>query len=627
MCRHHLGQSLAMLTLCVAGGVVSTAVVHAADITLHVAHGGSDQATGEASAPFATPQRALRAVEEIAQRKADADVRVVLHGGAYRIESPLVFTRDTVPPQGGMTLTSSAGETAVISGGREISGWNVRPDGTWSRIIPEAASGQWRFRELFVNGQRRPRARHPNTGFVRIVESFPDKRSGFTFRKGDLPTDWTAGGELVFLHDWSTSRIPIRSVTHETRRLTAAFPIGNRADHYKIDHFEPHPRYYVENHWRFLDSPGEWWLDEKSGELRYLPLPDESPDAVEVIAPQATALLNVTGDESGPIRNVHIERIQFEHCAWQLPAGGFASSQASAYEWRNGPGQPSSRRFIPAAIRFERAEACSFTKGRIAHLGTSGIEFGSRTERCRLEDCVIEDLSGNGVNLGEDRSRMVGSRPWWQSNPDQVAAGHVVAHNTIRRCGQQFFGAVAVWVGIAREMQITNNEIAHHPYTGVSLGWMWDPTPTPAGGNIVSENHIHHVMQVLSDGGGIYTLGRQPGTRLAKNLIHDVPLNAGRAESNGMFLDEGSDQFEITGNVIFHIDRSPLRFHRAEHLSVRLNTLVVADEEMPPLRYNNTDPETIKQIENRVVTQDQFDAQAVSVPETGPRRMDIGTLR
>ena len=134
--------------------------------------------------------------------------------------------------------------------------------------------------------------------------------------------------------------------------------------------------------------------------------------------------------------------------------------------------------------------------------------------------------------------------------------------NRIERCGQQFYGAVAVWVGLAREMQISHNEIAWHPYTGVSLGWMWNPTPTPARENVVSRNHIHHVMQVLSDGGGIYTLGRQPGTKLLGNIIHDVPLNAGRAESNGMFLDEGSDQIEIAGNTIYGTARSPLQFSR-----------------------------------------------------------------
>jgi hypothetical protein len=233
-----------------------------------------------------------------------------------------------------------------------------------------------------------------------------------------------------------------------------------------------------------------------------------------------------------------------------------------------------------------------------------------------LENSTIEDISGNGVNLGEDNSRLIGNRRWWQAAPDQAASDHVVTCNRIQECGQQFFGAVAVWCALAREVQITHNEIAHHPYTGISLGWMWNPAPTPAGGNLVAENHIHHVMQLLSDGGGIYTLGRQPGTRLVQNLIHDVPRNAGRAESNGMFLDQGSDQIEIAGNVIFNVDCSPLRFHQAGQVTVRDNTLVVASEDTPPLRYNNTNPETIQQIANRVLARSDFDPTAISPPKT-----------
>ncbi len=557
LCRLILG-----LTVVVAGFVLSSRAL-AVEVVVHVAPGGSDQAKGDAGAPLATPHGAIERLPEIARQSPDAQVRVLLRGGAYPIERPLTIERRHVPAKGSLTFAAADDATALISGGRRITGWKVNEDGTWSVAISEAAAGEWKFRELFVDGQRRPRARHPNAGYLRIDAAFADKRSGFTFGDGDLPQLWTGGGELVFLHDWSTSRVPVQEVDHETRRLTVAFPIGNHADHYKIDHFEPHPRYYVENHRALLDAPGEWLLDDK-GVLLYRPLPDEKPDATEVIAPRAEALLLVTGDDDGPIRNVHFDRVHFEHCAWQLPERGFAASQATAFEQRGDQPRSGSRNFVPTAIRFERAEDCSFTRGLIAHLGTSGIQFGSRTKNCRLEDCVIEDISGNGVNLGEDTSRLVTGRPWWQGAPDQAAAGHLVRHNRIERCGQQFFGAVAVWVGIARQMQIDHNEIANHPYTGVSLGWMWNPTPTPASENVVAQNHIHHVMQVLSDGGGIYTLGRQPGTRLVDNVIHDVPLNAGRAESNGMFLDEGSDQTEIVGNTIYGIDRSPLRFHRAK---------------------------------------------------------------
>jgi hypothetical protein len=563
-------------------------------------------------------ESALAALPAIAKQSPRADIRVLLHAGVYRIERPLKIQRPHVPEQGSLTFEAAESEAVVISGGKPIAGWTILEDGSWSTVVTSAAADSWAFRELFVDGQRRPRARHPNSGFARVSRAFDDKRSGFTFNAGDLPGGWTGGGELVFLHDWSTSRIPVQRIEQDSRRLTAAFPIGSKSDHFRIDNFEPHPRYYVENRHEFLDAPGEWVLLAQ-GELIYRPLAGETPETISVIAPFAEQLLVVQGDDETPIRNVHFEGLHFEHCAWQLPAQGFAGSQATAHDQRGETPANSSRRFVPAALHFEFAEDCSFTKGSVRHMGSSGIEFGRRTARCRLEDCVIEDISGNGVNLGEDTARSHDGRPWWQSTPGEAATGNIVRRNRIERCGQQFFGAVGIWVGLTRGTEIANNEIAHHPYTGVSLGWMWNPQPTPAGNNVVSQNHIHHVMQVLSDGGGIYTLGRQPGTRLYGNIIHDVPRNTGRAESNGMFLDEGSDQIEIAHNTVYGVDRSPLRFHRAFQLTVEDNTLVVPNADTPPLAYNNTDPQRIAQSRNRVLLPKDFNSVTTAVPESGPR--------
>ena len=107
-------------------------------------------------------------------------------------------------------------------------------------------------------------------------------------------------------------------------------------------------------------------------------------------------------------------------------------------------------------------------------------------------------------------------------------------------------------------------------------------------------------MQILSDGGGIYTLGRQPGTVLSGNVIHDVPLNAGRAESNGMFLDQGTTELVIENNLIYAVDRSPFRFHQALENVVRNNVLIVSPD-TPPVRYNATDAKKIQLVDNEVI--------------------------
>ncbi|HKL34452.1 MAG TPA: right-handed parallel beta-helix repeat-containing protein, partial [Tangfeifania sp.] len=173
-------------------------------------------------------------------------------------------------------------------------------------------------------------------------------------------------------------------------------------------------------------------------------------------------------------------------------------------------------------------------------------------------------------------------------------------------CGTQFFGAVGIWCGLTAETTIRNNEIYDLPYTGVSVGWMWSPQPTPCRDNKIGGNHIHHIMNILSDGGGIYMLGLQPGSKLVNNRIHDVKINAGRAESNGMFLDEGTTDVVVAKNLIYNIAKSPLRFHRATTNLVKNNYLFCTDDN-PPIRYNNTDEKDIKKVKNKVYHQNDED--------------------
>src|SRR5262249_42551973 len=162
------------------------------------------------------------------------------------------------------------------------------------------------------------------------------------------------------------------------------------------------------------------------------------------------------------IRNVLLRGITLAHASWPLPAAGYTGLQATVHEdrgsdqgavagpERHAPGTPErdtgrAMTMLPAAVAFERAEDCSLVGCRVAHGGMSGVAFGSRTHRCRVEGCVIEDVSGNGINLGETTSRLVGEQGWWQAMPGQAASQHVVVNSLVERGGAQFFGAVGIW--------------------------------------------------------------------------------------------------------------------------------------------------------------------------------------
>ncbi len=579
--------------------ILAFALLQSQAAEIHVAPGGNDTAPGTVAQPVGSLTRAQKLIRE--QPASAGEPRtIVLHNGSWLIIAPLKFG----PEDSGVTWRAAEPGKAIISGGRELKGWKVNADASWSLTVPGVADGRFFFRELFANSRRAIRARTPNEGYFRVERAGADRRTSFSFKAGEVKRVPDMDQvELGFLHDWSITRVGVKSVDETTSTLTTMENIGSSAAQFAIDHFEPHPRFYLENSASYLDAPGEWFLDRKTGVLGYRPLPGESPESTTAVVPVATQLINVQGEPGKPVRGLRFDGIHFEHCAWQIPARGYAEGQATYHEPRAADGGDLRGR-VPAAISFELAEGCVVSGARISQLGGGGISFGSRTKGCVLKESIVTDISGNGIFIGEDGSRTVEGRTWWQSKPDEAATGNVVENCLIERCGQQFSGAVGIWVGFTQGTIVRENEIRDLPYTGVSLGWMWNPTPTPSGNNLVEANNIHHVMQVLSDGGGIYTLGRQPGTVLRGNRIHDIPVNLGNAESNGLFIDEGSTDLVIEDNVIYNLDRSPLRFHQAGVNQVRNNLLVVKDG-VPHIRYNSTPEPNIQQAGNVIAKESE----------------------
>ena len=186
---------------------IALAANHASAEDFYISPTGDDANPGNPEKPFATLSRARDSVRQLTAKGLQTDVTVHVHGGTYRVNEPVVFG----PQDGGddrfrVTYAACQGETPVISGGRAITGWQVRSDGLWTARIPEVRSGEWAFRELFVSGARATRARHPNAGFLRVEKVGADRRTNFQYRDGDLDKYADVESiELVFLHDWSIS--------------------------------------------------------------------------------------------------------------------------------------------------------------------------------------------------------------------------------------------------------------------------------------------------------------------------------------------------------------------------------------------------------------------------------------
>ena len=528
----------------------------------------------------------------------DDPVIIELGDGTYRLQQTIKLSETEIGR--GLTLQAKNPGQAILTGGRPLAAGRLDEQGNWRIKLPADWNRFGRPRTLVIDGKLSSAARHPNTGYLRIERALPDRRSGFIASAGDIP-DVTGEFDLVLLHDWSSSRLPVASYDPETRTLRTIGPIGCQADHYAIDHFEKQPRYWLEGHQAFADAAGEWFIDAAADEIVVV-AGDRQQQCPTVVLPWLDQLLIASGTEE-PIRNFVIAGITFTETRFTMPAGGYASAQATMHEPRDQQGARTTddRPFVDAAVKIDHAVGCRLTNCDFQALGGSGLWIGGRTQNCKVFRSRFSDIGGNGLNLGEDNSRRVDGRSWHQSAPQQVPTENQVHQCEFSQCGKILPGAVAIWAALHRKLEIADNHLHDCPYTGISLGWLWNDSPSPAAKNVIRDNRIEFVMQVLSDGGGIYTLGRQPGSLITGNSISDVPLNAGRAESNGMFLDEGTTGLTIRDNTIRRVDKSPLRFHKAGENIVRDNYWELASAETPPVRFNNTPENNITIEANEVL--------------------------
>ncbi len=604
------GKSLAALftwiALLVGADVGFLAHVLVAQTVIHVAPNGDDTADGNAAHPLKTLAGALRRLRDHRAAGDEGWDRVELEPGNYTLDEPLVLT----PGDSGesnehpLIFTASNRGTARINGGVRIRGFQKRGN-RWVASVPNSLPP---FRDLWVNGRRAIRARSPNDGFFRIEAAGPDNRTSIVAKSTDfLSLAHPQSAEIVFLHDWSISRIRLASIDATANAYHFTDPIGAVQRIFAITNFEPHPRYFVENAPELLDVPGEWYLDAAARELHYLPRDGEDVATAEVVAPRLEQLLVLQGEGNKFVENIRFDGLLFCHAAFALPPHGYAGIQANWYDPR-GDANGGKRSIVPAAASLDRTFSCAFTNCRFEHLGGAGLSV-EHSQNTRVDRSTFSDLGGDGIMIGSP------------SSDDKPAAEHNTIENcTIDRCGQTYYGAVGVWVGMSVDTSVRNNEIRDLPYTGVSVGWRWDDSPTICRGHQIRENNIHNVMLILSDGGGIYTLGRQPGMALADNVIHDIPVNAGRAESNGIFMDEGSTDIRVEGNTIYHVARSPIRFNRAGKNILAGNTLASALG-TPTFQYTGTNPSDMTYTDNLEIADADWvpPADDAAVKKAGPQ--------
>ena len=509
----------------------------AADLV--VAPDGRDDNPGTRESPLASMAGARDAVRRILQAGTDEDVTVLFRGGPYPLQGPVVFGLEDSAPAG-RTITYAAwpGETPVFSGGRRIDGWRQTSRSTWTASLPEAAAGQWAFRCLYINGQRRTLARSPDDGrYFRMEGPDPDAPDrAFEFKEGDV-RNWPKVSEanVVALINWESCTIPVSKVDTRRAIITLAGPLKCPPGR-----FESGRRYFVENIPEALDAPGEWYLDRQAGLLSYNPMAGEDMLHLAATAPVTTRFLAITGKGEKKVRGLRFKGLHFRHADYTLEPAGHSDSQAAEN--------------VPAAITFSQATDCRFEQGEVASVGGYAIEVAPGCSAIRIEGNELRDLGAGGIKV---RS---GSK------------GITIHNNFIHDGSAVFFGGTPVLIQNSGDNVITHNEISDFNWMGICVGWSWGFQPTACHNNLIADNHLHHLGRgVMTDIGAIYTLGISTGTVIRNNLIHHVWDFPEGYLACGIYPDEGSTGLLIESNIVYQTSWGGLHVHYGRDNLVRNN--------------------------------------------------------
>jgi hypothetical protein len=337
---------------------------------------------------------------------------VQVSGGTYELTAPLIFT---AADSGGsvannVTWQAAPGQTAVISGGRNLSSGWTDVGGIWEATHADLQRGTWNPRNFWVNDERRFRPRNPGfAGYLAldnygVVGNAPaNKLNQFVYAGTDVdaamvnPTD----AEVMSFAVWSAEHLRIAGINAGTKTITTT---GWLSGNQTINHIygttpdspTPGSRYFIENVFENLATQdGTFYVDRSYssgtflGKLKYNAQIGETINTMRMVAPVLDTIMFVTNanDGAATVNNITFKGLHFAHTDMRPPTNGAFGAQGGMQE--------------PSAINVAGATNVIFDGVTIRNTGSIGITISYGCTSCQVINSDVYDTGGIGINVSK----------------------------------------------------------------------------------------------------------------------------------------------------------------------------------------------------------------------------------
>lgn len=546
----------------------------------YVSPNGNNKNPGTKKQPFASIAHARDQVFEWNQTNETEDVTVWIAGGEYRLSETLVFgLEDSAKPGQTIKYAALPGETPIINSDVNISGWKMLKNSPlglprvakgkiWVATVPEECVD---LKVIFNSKKMLPRAKTKAIAHIRTTQSWvgiEEEHTSLPFKKETTKNLFNPeNAEIVVIPSapWTMNILPVKSVDNKTDMVYLDA---------KSTYALAAPRFYmgpeaiwVENTFAGLDQPGKWVFDAEKKLLYYWPINDKKPGD-DIVAPQLIEFIRIEGeiDYDGatdiPVKGLIFNGLTFMHGNRFNSFG--KTGRGLQHDWE---------RFdeSTALIRFRGTEDCAVDNCTFTQSGGAAIRLDLYAQNNRIYNNKISEIGGGGILLA-------GYGP----GSKDVNKGNIVSNNLIHHIGKLWWHSLGIWAWQSGHNLISHNTIHNVPYTAIAvtgrIGWdksgiaecsktvRWHETGAFTGKelweererflhgrqNVISNNDIHHVMEVMQDGNAVYISGAGHGNIVRGNYVHDTGLITPWPAGEAIRCDDDQHEVYIENNVVFN---------------------------------------------------------------------------